>query len=71
MPVIRVHDALELELKKIQQKLKEDISRKYNVEVELGGNPASQIAARILQGKSEIQFEIEKKGLNKGRIKIL
>ena len=71
MPVIRVHNSLEEELKKIQSKLKGDISRKYNIDVELGGNPASQIAARRLQGKSEVQFEIEKTSLNKGRIRIL
>ena len=70
--IIRTHKSLKEELARIKVKVSNNISKNFNgVNVQVPSTIASQIAARRLKGNHEIQFEIEKQGLNRGKIKLL
>ena len=69
---IRTHKSLELELKRIQENMKKTISNKFNgVYINVPTTAASQIAAKRLKNIKDIDFQIEKNGINRGKIRIL
>ena len=70
--IIRTHKSLKEELARIKYKVSGNISKSFNgVNVQIPSTISSQIAAKQLQGKREVNFEIQRNGLNKGKIKIL
>lgn len=70
--IIRTHKSLKEELSRIRCDVRTKINKNFNgVNVQVPSTIASQIAAKRLQGRKEIQFEIERHGLNRGKIKLL
>jgi hypothetical protein len=69
---ISVDESLAQTLERIRKEVAIDLKKRYNLqELTVHGTLASQIAAAKMSGKSFLNFQIDKTGLNKGILRLL
>ena len=70
--MIRVDESLPIVIKNIQDRVVGDMKRTYHLdEIVIHATLASQILAAQHRGFKQLEFKIEKSGLNKGFLKLL
>ena len=69
---LKVDESLKNILERIRREVAEDMKKKYKLkEITIHGTLASQILTAKLSGKSILNFEIDKVGLNKGILRLI
>ncbi len=69
---IRVDESLKEILEKVQREVAEDMKKRYKLDkITIHGTLASQILAAKMKGNRYLRFEIEKRSLREGILKLL